>query len=198
MKFAVENLDYDALVGRMRIAGLDNMTGVLAEQTKALGTPQWANEITFFWRSLYNAARKEGNEAVWLWFVTQPHIRHFAPAGAENYTIPACAPEATLPLIGGIDDTPYEPPAEQPKVWPAEPTPENLAEQTAALDKTLRELSEGREEVRCHNVAEYVATFYHSGTGQMLAKTQMVEYGFLALATDDGIAYLRATYPPAQ
>ena len=169
----------------MAAAGLDGMASVVAEQIKNLGKPMWANEIPFFWRSLYNAARS--NDTVWLWLITQPHVRKFAPAGGEHCAMAALAPEAKLPLIGGIDDTPHEP-TERPKEWSEEPTEENFREQAAALDALLKKQAQG--------IDGYVTNFYYSGSGQGLARTQLIECGFYALATEEGLRYLMENYPP--
>jgi hypothetical protein len=193
MTYPVETIDYSALVASMAAKGLDGMADVIAEQLGKLGKPVWANETTFFWRSLYNASR--ANDMVWLWLVTQPHVRNFSPAGAERYAMPGLAPEAKLPLIGGIDDTPYEA-RERPKQWPDDPTEGNLREQAVALDAYLKAEAESRPSNHCKCIDDYVATFYYSGSGQMLARTQLIESGFHALATEEGLRYLMETYPP--
>ena len=193
MTYLVERLDYPAIVEKLAKAGLNGMAAVVVGQLAKLDKPKWANELTFFWRSLYNAART--NDLVWFWLMTQPDIRNFAPTGAEHYTMPGLAPEAKLPLIGGIDDTPYEP-TDGPKQWSTEPTEENLREQAIALDAFFRADVEKRPGKLFKCVDDYVATFYYSGTGKILARTQLTEVGFRALATEAGVQYLMDTYPP--
>jgi len=66
------------------------------------------------------------------------------------------------------------------------------------LNARLRVEGEKNPDNRCKTFQEYVATFYYSGTGQMMAQVQLTEAGFHALATREGIDHLMTTYPPTQ
>lgn len=191
----VEQVDYHGLVGQMASVRMDGMADVLFEKLGKLGQPKTKNEIRYFWAALFNAARS--NDGVWLWLCTTPHIRQFAPPEAEFHTMPQFARDISLPVIGGPDDEPYQP-SEGPKQYSVEPSEENFREQAAMLDARLRVEGEENPDNRCKTVQEYVATFYYSGTGQMLAQVQLTEAGFHALATREGIDYLMTTYPPTQ
>lgn len=172
----------------MASAGLDGMANVLVEVFSELGTPQTKNEVSYFWAALFNAART--NNLVWTWLCTRPHIRKFAPPKAKFHTVPQLAGNIPLPAIGGPDDEPYQP-SERQKQYSAEPTEANFRKQAAVLDALLQ-----AEEGEIKNIREYVASFYYSGTGKIVAQTQLMEAGFHALATRQGIDYLMKTYPP--
>jgi len=191
---AVEQIDYASLVTEMAAVGMDGMSEVLFKKLNELGQPKTKNEIRYFWSALFNASR--ANDAVWLWLCTAPHIRQFAPAEAKFNAIPQFASDIPLPVIGGPDDEPFEP-SERPKQYPAEPTEENFREQAVMLDARLRVEGEKNPENRCKTIQEYVATFYGSGSGQIMAQVQLAEAGFHALATREGINYLMRTYPPS-
>ncbi len=60
----------------------------------------------------------------------------------------------------------------------------------------VRRRQEITGEPRCATVPQYVATFYHSGTAQMEAMMQLESLGLTALATPEGIEYLRRKFPP--
>ena len=175
MEYPVERIDYAALVQRMFEAGAEGMGSVLNDQLNALGTPTMTNEVTFFWRSLYNAARK--NDPVFYWLLVQPNIRHHMHFGAKNAAIAQLAPESSIPLIGGIDDTPYVAETNWGKQWPAEPIGENFIAQTEALDAQFRETSKSSEDCFA-NIADYVRSFYWSGSGQAGAQIFLFELGY--------------------
>lgn len=192
--YVVEQIDHSGLVGQMASVGMDGMADVLFGKLRELGQPKTKNELCYFWASLFNAAK--ANDAVWLWLCTAPHIRQFAPPEAEFHIMPQFVSDVPLPpVIGGPDDEPY-----QPRTWSrnysAEPTEENFREQATALDTHLRAEGEKNPDNRCQTIQSYVATFYYSGTGQMMVQVQLTEAGFHALATREGINYLMATYPP--
>lgn len=191
---AVEQIDYPSLVGQMVSVGMDGMADVLFGKLGELGQPKTKNEIRYFWAALFNAAKS--NDGVWLWLCTAPRIRQFAPPEAEFHTMPQFARDIPLPVINGPDDEPYQP-SEGPKQYSAEPTEENFREQVAMLDARLRVDGE-KPDNHCKTVQEYVKTFYHSGTGQMMAQVQLTEAGFHALATREGIDYLMKTSQPTQ
>lgn len=193
--YAVEQVDYRGLVSQMASVGMDGMADMLFGKLGELGQPKTKNEIRYFWAALFNAAKS--NDGVWLWLSTAPHIRQFASPEAEFHTMPQFASDIPLPVIGGPDDEPYQP-SEGPKQYSAEPSEENFREQTAMLDARLRVEGEKNPTNRCKTIQEYVATFYHSGTGQIMAQVQFTESGFHALATREGVDYLMTTYPPVR
>lgn len=190
----VEQVDYMKLVADMAAAGM-GMEEVLNAQTRELGKPETKNEALYFWRALFNASRQ--NDAVWLFLMNLPQVRHIAPPEAQLHTSGIFVSELPLPVIGGEDDEPFVK-AEGPKRWPAEPTEQNFIEQAAVLDSYLEEAGKECPENRCKSVAEYVETWWYSGTGRMEAAMQLFEGGYLALASDAGLEWLRATYPPAE
>ncbi len=194
--FAVQQVDYEGLVAQMVQAGFgeDGMAKVLVEQLGKIGKPEWNNEIIYFWKALFNASRK--NDAVWLWLSAQPHIRNFGTPGSDVYVFSQFTGEWELPEIGGPDDKPYQVSEEKGTKFPGEPTEGNFVAQAEHLDACLRAQAEKNPDNRCKNIAEYVATFYYSGTGQISARIQLVEGGYHALATDEGIRWLMNTYPP--
>lgn len=194
MAYAVQKFDYAGLVERMFEAGIDKMAEVLNSALAGLPKPQWENEKTYFWYSLFNAAREQ--DAVWLWLSTAPHIRQFAPPEvAAGHVYPQFASDLELPVIGGPDDQPAEKP-KMPKQWSDEPTTENFRQQAEALDAFLQAEGQKNPSNACKTVADYVASFYYSGTGQMMARVQLTEAGYHALATQEGIRWLMETYPP--
>lgn len=192
--YPVEQIDYRGLVGQMAAAGMDGMADVLFGKLGELGQPKAKNEISYFWAALFNAAKS--NDGVWLWLCTAPRIRQFAPPEAEFHTMPQFVNDIPLPVIGGPDDEPCQP-SEGLKQYSAETTEENFREQAVMLDVRLRVEGE-KNPTNCCKTEEYVETFYHSGTGQMMAQVQLTEAGFHALATCEGIDYLMKTYPPTQ
>ena len=191
----VKEVDYSALVTEMAEVGADNMGDVVFAKLHELGSPKWKNEIRFFWASLFNAAKV--SDVVWLWLCVAPHIRRFGPYNPTNTVFPERVGDMPLPEIGGPDDELFEP-TERPKQWSSELTEENFREQAEALDEFLRVEGEKNPENRCRNIEGYVSTFCHSGTGQMCAQMQLVEAGFHALATREGIDWLVANYPPSE
>jgi len=182
----VEQVNYADLVRRMYEAGFgEGMDGVLKAQLLELGHPETKNEAGFFWASLNNAIHRDGSEGanqVWLWLQGTPFIRHFA--GDR---------EMDVPVIGGEDDGPWEP--IDKNIWPAEETEDNFVTQAAALDNLLQEEGKKNPKNRCKTIGQYVATWYHSGTGRMMAQIQLIEGGYLALASQKGLDWLMATYP---
>lgn len=194
-KYAVQELDYPDIIRRMAEADFQGMEEVLKAVLKALPKPHWQSEQRYFWIALFNAARE--NDLVWMWLMSQPHIRHFGPPGSMFHTSGRFCPVVELPEIGGVGDEWVVQGAKLPKRWPAEPTEENFRAQAAALDAKLRELGRKNPENVCKTVAQYVASFYFSGSGQGVARILLMEAGFLALATPKGIQWLMTTYPPA-
>jgi hypothetical protein len=195
--YAVQQIDYEGLVASMAHAGFgeNGMADVLAEQLGAIGKPQWENEIIYFWKALFNAARS--NDAVWLWLMAQPHIRKFGQPGSEFHTSGQFVDNWGLPEIGGPNDQPYTEPTEKKEKFSAEPTEENFRTQAEHLDAYLRAEGEKNPGNACKTIAEYVASFYYSGTGRIHAQIQLIEGGYHALADEKGIEWLMATYPPA-
>lgn len=192
--YAVQEFDYAGLVGQMADAGMERMASVLNEALAELPQPQWESEKQYFWLSLFNAAREQ--DAVWLWLCTQPHIRSFSPPAAKaGHVFPHFAEDMDRPVIGGPDDRPARKPA-LPRQWPAEPTERNFREQAADLDAFLRAEGKKNPSNRCKSAAEYVASFFYSGSGQIMAQVQLTEAGLHALATREGIKWLKETYPP--
>lgn len=189
---AVEQIDYPGLIGEMAEAGMKGMPDVLFGKLGELGQPKTRNEVRYFWAALFNAART--NDPVWVWLCRAPHIRNFAPPEAEAHVMPVFMSNIPLPVIGGPDDAPYQP-SEQPKQWPVEPTEENFREQVEVLDAYLRAEGEKNPDNFCKTIRDYVASFYHSGTGQMMTQIQLTEAGFHALATREGLDWLMKMYP---
>ena len=182
----VMKVSYRELVQRMIAAGLDGMGQVLIGQLDELGQPETKNEVRYFWAAFHNAVLETEDQSVWLWLVNSPHVRHFATN---------CGGPMELPEIGGPDDEPYVP-TEGLKQWAAEPTEQNFIEQAAAFDNLLEEAGKENPENQCKTIAEYVSTWWHSSTGRMEAHVELVEGGFHALATQQGLDWLMATYPP--
>lgn len=81
--------------------------------------------------------------------------------------------------------------------WPMEPTLENFQAQAEYLNTFLRVEAEKNPSNVCKSIQEYVETFYWSGTAQMHARMQLSQSGYHALASLEGIQWLRETYPPA-
>ncbi len=191
----VQEVDYPALVVEMAAVGTGNMGDVVFAKLREIGSPKWKNEIRYFWTALFNAARE--SDVVWLWLCTAPHIRRFGPYNPTNTVFPERVDTMPLPEIGGPDDESFEP-TERPKQWSSEPTEDNFREQAEALDEFLRAEGEKNPQNQCKSVADYVATFQNSGTGQMMARVQLMENGFHALATDEGISWLIANYSSSE
>ncbi len=192
---AVQEFDYAELVVKMADVGMTGMAEVIAGTLSTLPRPEWENERTYFWTALFNAAR--ANDGVWLWLCAQPHIRHFAPK--TSFVHPQMVNDMELPEIGGsedkrLDETEIEP----PKQWPVEPIEENFLTQAEALDQEIKiQTAICPERASVTTIQEYVAGWYHSGTGRMMAQVQLAELGLHALATPEGIDFLREAYPPA-
>ncbi len=194
MGFAVQRVDYAALVSAMAEAGLEGMGEVLNDQLTELPKPKWKSEPVYFWGALFNAARE--NDLVWLWLGTTPHIRHFASAQAQMHTTGRVVDAVELPEIGADGDEWIVDTPKPPKQWPSEPTEENFLAQAAALDKYLIDEGKKNPRNRCQTLKEFVATFYHSGSAQMNSRTMMFEGGYHAFACPEGTQWLRENYPP--
>ena len=106
--FAVHEFDYQGLVEKMDEAGIEHMADVLTSKDGLLALPsegpKWKNEMTYFWKALFNAARTK--DAVWLWLMSVPELRGLAPN--TNFVFPQLVDDMELPEIGGPDDKPFE------------------------------------------------------------------------------------------
>ena len=184
MAYAVETFDYEALVERMSEAGMGKMAEVLNEALATLPPPRLQTERTYFWRALANAARD--TDAVWLWLCA--HFPHLDPSGGMH-TSGRFVPEWELPQIRETD--PVAQPVELPEQMPAEPTEENFEAQARRLQQIFDERNG-----RIKSVAEYVATFCDSGSAGIHAQFQLGREGLMALATSEGVEWLRKKYAP--
>lgn len=192
MKLTVKDVDYKKLVEKMNEFEFLGMDIPLSAQLLELGTPSWENEITYFWKALFNAARE--NDKVWAWLATRPFIRIFDPSEGVHVSGQFVEPWA-LPEIGGPDDKPFKK-KDPPLQWPAEPTIKNFLVQCQQLDARLQAEALNNPNNRCKNIQEYVATFFYSETARTDAQIQITELGYHALATIEGIQWLMDQYPP--
>ena len=189
--YQVETFDYDGLVAEMAEAGFDGMASVLNEGLGRLPKSRMVAERDFFWKALHNASRK--NTTVWLWLVNQlPHLDtargvHTDPYFTTDWPLSEIRPD------GELIDEEAEANARPPQ-YPSEPTEENFRGQAYVLEQWFRD--NAKPEDHCRNVAEYVATFYYSGTVKMDAMRQLTAHGFHALAAREGIEWLMCNYPP--
>lgn len=185
----VQEFDYAGLAQRMAAVDMSQYSAILNQALAELGSPQYETERTYFWRALANTTRHQaaenGHHQVWLWLCTQ-----FPGLNPTEFVFPQMVPDWELPEIRDTD--PVAKPIELPARMSAEPTEENFRAQADRLQAILDE-----RQGRVRSVREYVDTFRHSGTGQMSAQMQLSREGLLALATQEGIRWLIATYPPA-
>lgn len=191
-KYLVETFDYTGLVEKMADAGIKKMDEVLNKAFASLSKPKWEREKEYFWKALFNAARKE--DTVWLWLATQPQLAQYDPSRGLH-TSGRFVNLWSLPEIGGPGDQLAQE-ARLPKQWSPKPTEANFLEQTEAFNQSLLTKEEKHPGNKCKTVWDYVATFYHSGSAQMSAKMQLAAAGFRALATQKGIEWLMKEYSP--
>jgi hypothetical protein len=192
MMYPVQTLDYDGLVKEMAQENSMGMAMILSDALGTLPKPKLAAERDYFWKALHNASRR--NLKVWLWLITQlPHLDtakglHTDPYFNADWPLPEIRPD------GELIDKKAEAKAIPPQ-YPADPTEENFRGQVYVLEQYFRDHAD--PESVCHNVTEYVATFYYRGTAKMHAKQQLAAYGLNALATQEGIEWLMRNYPPS-
>lgn len=189
----VQDVDYQDLVKRMAEAGTNGMGEVLMNQLAQIGAPKTINEREYFWYALVNAARQ--TDIVWLWLVTRPEVQSVVPGEVTDFVHPEMTPVLKLPEVGGPYDKPIEK-TEPIRRWPEEPTEENFRQQADALNQYLVDEGAKNPDNGCKTIAQYVASWYWSGTGRMAAGMQLASCGYNALATDQGLDWLRESYKP--
>jgi len=183
----LKSFDYDELVNKMAKAGVDRMLEVVTKTLMDFPTLTYESERVYFWKALCNASRKR--DIVWLWIIAYNPALDISEGLSTN---PAFVPDWELPELGqDEDELDIEAEAEFFSQH-VEISEENFMKQAQGLEEWFEK--NAKPSSFCHNLKEYVDTFRHSGTGKISAKNQLSEGGFLALATDEGIAWLIENY----
>lgn len=188
--YAVEKIDYDDLVRKLEKA--KDISAYLDEEIfMKLSKPKWQNELFYFWIALAKAARN--SDRVYHWFVLQPRFRHLVIEYGSLADWQLSIDRLILPNIGGLDDKPCKEPEEADQSL-SKPTKENFQREVNKLDKIIQEQGKKDPGSECTNIQEWVRTLQGSGTGQIDARMLLIELGFNALATTEGILYLIKNY----
>ena len=184
----LRSFDYNALVEEMAEAGVNRMLEVVTKILMDFPILTYESERVYFWKALCNASRRK--DVVWLWIITYNPALDISEGLS---TSPARIPDWELPELGqDEEELDIEAEAKSLSQCTEITSEENFLRQARELEEWFKK--NARPASFCHNVREYVDTFRYSGTGKISAKVQLSEGGFLALATDEGIAWLIENY----